>query len=221
MLASPSLKPSAPSISLLRFLRSQSESVFFFTPNPTTSSSESSSTWHSSRSRHASAGRSASNWRNLNPAPCRAQLEASLFAFLSPTPSRKSTKSLARVRSPISLPITDVNIVASNILSRYASTKSRGWLRRLLDLRRVREVINDRNAAAQYSPSPYATTFTDEGAEGNLFNLGRTLATKINEPRLRCTEFDENGNVTLVNGEYRKSELIAKVPLSHTGLENK
>lgn len=82
-------------------------------------------------------------------------------------------------------------------------------------------MINDRNAAAQYSPSPYATTFTDEGAEGNLFNLGRTLATKINEPRLRCTEFDENGNVTLVNGEYRKSELIAKVPLSHTGLENK
>jgi magnesium transporter len=32
-----------------------------------------------------------------------------------------------------------------------------------------------------------------------------------NEPRLRCTEFDENGNVTLVNGEFKKSELIAKV----------
>ncbi|KAK7625243.1 inner membrane magnesium transporter MRS2, mitochondrial precursor [Phyllosticta citricarpa] len=35
----------------------------------------------------------------------------------------------------------------------------------------------------------------------------------INEPRLRCTEFDENGNVTLVNGEFRKSELIAKYGL--------
>lgn len=32
-----------------------------------------------------------------------------------------------------------------------------------------------------------------------------------NEPRLRCTEFDEHGNVTLVNGEFKKSELIAKV----------
>lgn len=32
-----------------------------------------------------------------------------------------------------------------------------------------------------------------------------------NELRLRCTEFDENGNVTLVNGEFRKSELIARV----------
>jgi magnesium transporter len=34
-----------------------------------------------------------------------------------------------------------------------------------------------------------------------------------NEPRLRCTEFDGNGNVTLVNGEFKKSELIAKYGL--------
>ena len=39
---------------------------------------------------------------------------------------------------------------------------------------------------------------------------GRVLKA-TNEPRLRCTEFDENGNVTLVNGEFKKSELIAKV----------
>jgi len=32
-----------------------------------------------------------------------------------------------------------------------------------------------------------------------------------NEQKLRCTEFDENGNVVLVNGEFKKSELIAKV----------
>lgn len=36
----------------------------------------------------------------------------------------------------------------------------------------------------------------------------------INEPRIRCTEFDENGNITLVNSEFRKSELIAKVCLT-------
>lgn len=34
-----------------------------------------------------------------------------------------------------------------------------------------------------------------------------------NELRLRCTEFDEFGNVTLVNGEFKKSELIAKYGL--------
>lgn len=45
-----------------------------------------------------------------------------------------------------------------------------------------------------------------------MFNLGRSLAGKAsNELKLRCTEFDENGNVTLVNGEFKKSELIAKV----------
>ncbi|KAK8215973.1 inner membrane magnesium transporter mrs2 [Phyllosticta capitalensis] len=43
-------------------------------------------------------------------------------------------------------------------------------------------------------------------------NMARVLR-PINEPRLRCTEFDENGNVTLVNGEFRKSELIAKYGL--------
>jgi len=28
---------------------------------------------------------------------------------------------------------------------------------------------------------------------------------------LRCTEFDVDGNVTVVNGEFKKSELIQKV----------
>ncbi|OJD35240.1 magnesium ion transporter [Diplodia corticola] len=43
-------------------------------------------------------------------------------------------------------------------------------------------------------------------------NLGRVLR-PINEPRIRCTEFDDNGNITLVNSEFRKSELIAKYGL--------
>jgi hypothetical protein len=43
-------------------------------------------------------------------------------------------------------------------------------------------------------------------------SLARALAAKAsNELRLRCTEFDINGNVTLMNGEFKKSELIAKV----------
>ncbi|KAF7180396.1 hypothetical protein CNMCM7691_009564 [Aspergillus felis] len=53
----------------------------------------------------------------------------------------------------------------------------------------------------------------DDGTEGG-FNIGRGLAAKAtNEPRLRCTEFDKNGDVTLVNGEFKKSELIAKYGL--------
>lgn len=45
-----------------------------------------------------------------------------------------------------------------------------------------------------------------------MFNTRRQLSKKAaSEPRLRCTEVDENGNVILVDGEFKKSELIAKV----------
>jgi magnesium transporter len=52
---------------------------------------------------------------------------------------------------------------------------------------------------------PPLASFLDDSA-----SPGR-VAKASNEPRLRCTEFDEHGNVTLVNGEFKKSELIAKV----------
>lgn len=41
-------------------------------------------------------------------------------------------------------------------------------------------------------------------------NLGR-MTRAANEQRMRCTELDEQGNVTMVSGEFKKSELIAKV----------
>lgn len=37
------------------------------------------------------------------------------------------------------------------------------------------------------------------------------MAKAAMDPRLRCTEVDENGNVVMVDGELKKSELIAKV----------
>lgn len=46
----------------------------------------------------------------------------------------------------------------------------------------------------------------------SMFNNRRTLAAKAAlEPRLRCTEVDEHGKVILVDGEFKKTELIAKV----------
>ncbi len=35
------------------------------------------------------------------------------------------------------------------------------------------------------------------------------------EPRLRCSEVDENGEVILVDGEFKKTELIAKACANH------
>ena len=45
-----------------------------------------------------------------------------------------------------------------------------------------------------------------------MFNGRRAMAAKAAlEPRLRCTEVDEHGKVILVDGEFKKTELIAKV----------
>ncbi|KAK5082535.1 magnesium ion transporter [Exophiala xenobiotica] len=54
-----------------------------------------------------------------------------------------------------------------------------------------------------------------EETSAQLFNLSRALSrnTAGTELKLRCTEFDSNGRVTLVSGEFKKSELIAKYGL--------
>jgi len=52
----------------------------------------------------------------------------------------------------------------------------------------------------------------EENTDVSIFSLGSRISAKAaSEPKLRCTEFDEHGNVVLVNGEFKKSELIAKV----------
>jgi magnesium transporter len=206
MLASSSMKPSvAPSIGLLRFLRSQSDLVHFFTTNPTTKTGNSrvasERRWGNRRTKHFS-------WTDLHPAPCKAQLEASLFSLQrglkhpNPNPNPYPSQPM---RFPTVPSFSRNHPTPCFFGSRSASTETRKWWRRWYANREsyLKWVL---------SRSPPVTTFTDDGAEGNLFNLGRTLASKtLNEPRLRCTEFDENGNVTLVNGEFRKSELTAKV----------
>ncbi|KAJ5100712.1 Mg2+ transporter protein CorA-like/Zinc transport protein ZntB [Penicillium angulare] len=92
------------------------------------------------------------------------------------------------------------------IFTRPASTARKSFLKRLFDLRRSKAA--DCNDGRNLGPS-----LMDDGTEG-MFNIGRGLAAKAsNELRLRCTEFDNNGDVTLVNGEFRKLELIAKYGL--------
>lgn len=204
MLVVPSLKPSAPSPNLLRFLRSQSDS-FFFTSNPTKQKANTvkvtSNRWNTGRA----------NWIRLSPAPCLAQIEASFLPVWPAVKTSTSRKSSQLRTSLTSHPGAIRSLECANLSShdslRNISTKSRRWWHNWLFKKGSYQKWKN-------STSPPITSFTDDGAEGNLFNLGRTLASKtLDEPRLRCTEFDENGNVTLVNGEFRKSELIAKVRL--------
>ncbi|KIW71714.1 hypothetical protein PV04_03849 [Phialophora macrospora] len=73
-----------------------------------------------------------------------------------------------------------------------------------------RRWFRQRQTAAQ----PSSNSGYDETSD-QLFNLSRALSRNTSgaELKLRCTEFDANGSVTMVSGEFRKSELIAKYGL--------
>ena len=50
------------------------------------------------------------------------------------------------------------------------------------------------------------------GRDDDIFSPRRTMSAKAAlEPRVRCTEVDENGETTITDGEFKKTELIAKV----------
>ncbi|KAH3908635.1 hypothetical protein HBI56_074980 [Parastagonospora nodorum] len=67
-----------------------------------------------------------------------------------------------------------------------------------------------RKLAQLQAPSP--PTEDAPGSTGFGSSLGRIMR-PANELKMRCTELDEHGNVTLVSGEFKKSELIAKYGL--------
>jgi magnesium transporter len=93
--------------------------------------------------------------------------------------------------------------------TRNASTESHspGFWRRWL---RHRQAL----ARSKIPPDPHAGNSYEE-TSAQLFNLSRTLSRNAAgaDQKLRCTEFDANGSVTLVSGEFKKSELIAKYGL--------
>ncbi|KAE8131543.1 hypothetical protein BDV38DRAFT_264160 [Aspergillus pseudotamarii] len=193
MLSPPPLKPAVPSASLLRYLRSQSENTNVFTSACRTSRK---SQVHNQPSRML-ALRNTSSWAYITPLRCRATLETNFLPVSTISRSRGPSRCRASLDQSPS-PIT--------VFSRATHTKSRPLLRRLFDLRRSKAAAE---AKLNRAGGP---ALVDEGAEG--LNFGRGLAAKAsNELRLRCTEFDNNGDVTLVNGEFRKSELIAKYGL--------
>lgn len=94
--------------------------------------------------------------------------------------------------------------------ARNASTESHtsGFWRRWLRHR-------DAASRSKTHQDPSAGTSGYDETSAQLFNLSRALSRNHTgaELKLRCTEFDANGSVTLVSGEFKKSELIAKYGL--------
>jgi len=67
---------------------------------------------------------------------------------------------------------------------------------------RARRAADAKGLEPNDLPSPLA--LEDTGSIGRAIKPGSELM-------LRCTEFDGSGNVTLINGEFKKTELIQKV----------
>ncbi|PSK34433.1 Mitochondrial inner membrane magnesium transporter LPE10 [Elsinoe australis] len=82
-----------------------------------------------------------------------------------------------------------------------------------------REVARRSSLFSKWRLTPPMPAPTDGPASplSSLLDDSASLGSRLSKPhvdqRLRCTEFDEHGNVTLVNGEFRKSELIQKYGL--------
>lgn len=203
----PALRPtvSAPSLSILRFLRSQFEQVCFFTPSTKATACQNSSRRGAKVALGEIACALPSAMRNVaTGSRHQASVESSLLnlEFLRPYPHRASSRSSALAsRSP---PAPFRFSPENTSYSRCESTDTRPlWKRPWADkLRKGRPDLKLNN-------SPALPSFLDDAGSTNF---GRRKAVKgANELKLRCTEFDENGNVTFMDGEFKKSELIAKV----------
>ena len=201
------LNVSAPSSSLLQFLKSQSEEVCYFTPN------------HSPTLRRrfqSQVPRKASYYTHIDRLPpsarrfstnrrCCATVEPPIlstdFPRIAPRPEVTNQFSTGTASSPSTLGPNVSQDSATN--RRYASTDSRPLLKRLWYLNREKP-----DSALKPNDLPPLPSFLDDGAGTTL---GRSKGKAANELKLRCTEINEKGEVTLVNGEFKKSELIAKV----------
>lgn len=197
----------APSSALLRFLRAQSQDLHFFTP------SNKATICHStSRTTRLPPNQINSNPRRSYPRNFsashrhHANVEASLFNLdLLGVSSKQGARN-----SPAFIPTRWQNTSGSRTSlegqNKSLHTSEYSWpsLSRFWGFKRRRA-----NPGLRPNDLPPLPSFLDD-ASGAV--LGRSKVGKAsNELKLRCTEVNENGDVTLVNGEFKKSELIAKV----------
>ncbi|KAI3340875.1 hypothetical protein F4824DRAFT_449796 [Ustulina deusta] len=186
-----SLRLPVPSARLLRFLRQQTESLNFFCPTYDVSS----------LSVGQPQARKAQCPARYQPAPLR----AGVLDFQSLVPSRSPRA--VKIKRP---PYPTIALRCQHKSPARQPTPCKpAWHERLWGFGRLRT----RRPGRPLEPDdlPQADR---EGGHNSMFNSHRQLSKKAaSEPRLRCTEVDENGNVILVDGEFKKSELIAKFGL--------
>lgn len=195
------------SISLPRILRSQPQEISFFTPSLISVSFLHSNWLPQALSRSHGIDPCYSSARHFTTSHChQAIVEASILNldFLRPSHRKGNWNSL-----DLSPPSSQNTRTSPNPLQianscRHVSKQSRSLLQWCWP-----PTKKPGESALRPDDLPLLPSFLND-ANGSI--LGRSKVGKpSNELKLRCTEVNENGDVTLVNGEFKKSELIAKV----------
>jgi magnesium transporter len=203
----PTLHNPVPSSALLKFLRLQSESICFFSPNPRPGffSEHVAPREPLSRS-HIGMTTFSSSTRRLSTAAGHATIEAGFLNldFLWPSGATqrllpKLSRSVARTKE-----LSCLNPLFSQ---RQVSSRSAKWHEKFWGSTSKK---GGRPLQPDDLPGPLGS-LVEDGSD-SIFSKGRSISAKAAaQPILRCTELDENGNVVLASGEFKKSELIAKV----------
>jgi magnesium transporter len=191
----PALKPAAPSRRLLRFLRAQSESLVF-----------ADSASRLPNRRHACICTKAKPSTKLvrTPAPRRRPALQAAFLHIDAILPKALTKQRTAAGSKsqdLSPPGGAPRYASSAQTPRQDGTRLT-WQEWLFgpDPKKEREPLKEGDIRVQL-----------EEESGSIFQRRSLTAKAAMDPRLRCTEVDGNGNVIMVDGELKKSELIAKV----------
>jgi magnesium transporter len=195
-----------PSSSLLKFLKSQSEVICFFSPNPRPGF-----IFDHAAPRYPLPSANTLKASSIDFARCfsttapkRATIEAGFINldFLWPQSLATSTFRPRQRCTPRAKKVAYENVSA---MQRNSSTRAKrySW----------HSWLWSRSAKKGGKPlHPDDLPMPLEDSSGSAFRMGHRISAKAAaQPKLRCTELDENGNVVLASGEFKKSELIAKV----------
>ncbi|KAG6235310.1 magnesium ion transporter [Claviceps purpurea] len=198
----PTLNSPVPSRTLLRFLKSQSDAAF---------------STHGSLGSHRLASTSVCR-RDRATYAAKAFKARSLTTTASPLtcptarpgfPARHPTRH-QRLHSPTPETFCRNSFCTTATAGKQSDAKSRpnlSWQEKLWG-------SSAKNGSKPLKPDdlPQHDSF-EQGS--SMFASRRILASKAAlEPRLRCTEVDEHGKVILADGEFKKTELIARFGLN-------
>ncbi|KAH9235221.1 hypothetical protein K456DRAFT_1761259 [Colletotrichum gloeosporioides 23] len=196
----PPLRTPVPSTSLLRFLRSQTETSSVFGPGRCAA-------LRPGQARPAAHNQQCPAKRTPRTGVRSITTTCKGPELLRTSPRRPELVTLraTRKRSGATIVSFSTTCMRRDACGDESSAPRRTWKERLWGMK-------GRGGAKPLQPNDLPAH--DDGEAGSMFNNRRILAAKAAlEPRLRCTEVDETGEVILVDGEFKKTELIAKYGL--------